>query len=48
VAQYNLALMYEYGKGIIKDVDKAIYWYEKSANLGDLDALSKLINLKSK
>ncbi len=28
--QYNLALMYESGNGIKKNIDKAIYWYEKS------------------
>src|SRR3989337_543335 len=29
VAQNNLAVMYEEGDGITKDIDKAIYWYEK-------------------
>ncbi|CAB4440975.1 unnamed protein product [Rhizophagus irregularis] len=40
-AQYNLALMFE-GDGITKDIGKAIYWYEKSAEQGDLDAKVKL------
>ncbi|GBB87800.1 hypothetical protein RclHR1_01430009 [Rhizophagus clarus] len=37
-AQYNLALMYEYGKGTEKNINQAIYWYEKSAKQGDQDA----------
>ncbi|GBC22483.2 kinase-like domain-containing protein [Rhizophagus irregularis DAOM 181602=DAOM 197198] len=41
-AQYNLALMFEEGDGITKDIGKAIYWYEKSAEQGDLDAQIKL------
>ncbi|EXX50613.1 Skt5p [Rhizophagus irregularis DAOM 197198w] len=45
-AQYNLAMMYEYGKGIVKNIDKAIYWYEKSAEQGDQDAQYKLKKLK--
>ena len=45
VAQYNLAFMYENGEGIIKDIDKAIYWYEKSAKQGDQDAQAKLEKL---
>ncbi|GET04723.1 kinase-like domain-containing protein [Rhizophagus clarus] len=34
VAQYNLGTMYENGKGITKDINKAIYWYEKAAKKG--------------
>ena len=30
------------GKGVTKDVDKAIYWYEKSAEQGDKYALKAL------
>ncbi|CAB4434878.1 unnamed protein product [Rhizophagus irregularis] len=32
MAQYNLALMYQYGKGITKDINKAIHWYENQLN----------------
>jgi TPR repeat protein len=43
VAQNNLALMYyEDGDGIIKDVDKAIYWFEKSAKQGYVLAINNL------
>ncbi|PKC53808.1 hypothetical protein RhiirA1_478526 [Rhizophagus irregularis] len=38
--------MYYEGKGIEKDVDLAIYWYEKSANQGDQDAQYILKELK--
>ena len=30
VAQSNLALCYEYGSGVTKDLEKAKYWKEKS------------------
>ncbi|RGB36597.1 kinase-like domain-containing protein [Rhizophagus diaphanus] len=30
VAQYNLSIMYEEGVGIKKDLDRAIYWYNRS------------------
>ncbi|STO59002.1 Putative TPR repeat protein [Canicola haemoglobinophilus] len=33
--QYNLALMYEEGKGVKQDYIEAVKWYEKSAELGD-------------
>ncbi|GET04704.1 kinase-like domain-containing protein [Rhizophagus clarus] len=36
-----------YEVGITKDVDKAIYWYEKSAKQGDQDAKYKIEKLKS-
>jgi len=35
VAQWNIGRLYYLGKGVTKDVDKAIYWYEKSAEQGD-------------
>ena len=31
-AQYDLALIYEYGKEVLTDKNQALYWYEKSAN----------------
>ncbi|UZO03820.1 uncharacterized protein OCT59_024221 [Rhizophagus irregularis] len=45
-AQYNLALMYEKGDGITKYIDKAIYWYKKSAKQGNQDAQNKLKKLQ--
>ncbi|RGB29655.1 hypothetical protein C1646_766345 [Rhizophagus diaphanus] len=34
ISQYNVALVYEFGKGIGKDLDLEIYWYKKSADQG--------------
>ena len=33
--QFNLALCYENGRGVAKDVEKAIGWYVKSASQGN-------------
>jgi TPR repeat protein len=35
IIQYNIAFMYENGQRIVKNINKAIYWYEKSAEQGD-------------
>jgi len=35
VAQWNIGRLYYLGKGVTKDLDEAIYWYEKSAEQGD-------------
>jgi TPR repeat protein len=42
MAQYYLAVMYENGDGIVRDKEKAIYWYKKSADKGLLRAQNKL------
>lgn len=34
-AQYQLAFMFNYGKGTMKDFNKAIYWYKKNINQTD-------------
>ncbi|PKK62195.1 kinase-like protein [Rhizophagus irregularis] len=47
-AQYNLAIMYENGEVTVKNIDKAIYWYKKSAGQGDQDAQNKLEKLKNR
>ncbi|GBB88070.1 hypothetical protein RclHR1_01460020 [Rhizophagus clarus] len=47
-AQHSLALMYESGDGIIKDINQAIYWYKNSSEQGNDDAkynLAKLLAL---
>ncbi|PKK76715.1 kinase-like protein [Rhizophagus irregularis] len=41
IAQYNLAIIYE----DVKDIDQAIYWFEKSANQGNQKAQNKLESL---
>ena len=48
VAQYNLALVYENGDGIVQDIDQAIYWYRKSAEQGYQSARNKLEKFKNK
>ena len=42
-AQMNsLGLRYERGEQVRKDIDKAIYWYKKAANLGEMYAQRNL------
>ena len=31
-AQNNLGMMYEFGDGVTKNFDQAIYWYQEAAN----------------
>ena len=45
-SQYNLALKYEFGTVVEKDIDKALYWYEKAAENGDEDAPIRIKWLK--
>ncbi|PKY62650.1 hypothetical protein RhiirA4_489506 [Rhizophagus irregularis] len=40
--------MYENGEGIVKNMNKAIYWYKKSAEQENKDAQNKLKKLKNK
>ena len=37
-AQYNLAVCYDYGVGVVQDNAKAVEWYTKAAEQGDADA----------
>jgi TPR repeat protein len=37
-AQLNIAAMYERGRGVERDMDKAAYWYRLAAANGDTDA----------
>lgn len=41
-AQYKLALCYHKANGVEEDFEKALYWYEQSANRGYLKAQSWL------
>lgn len=45
-AEYNLGVFYEQGIYVNKNLEKAIFWYEKAALKGHLDALSNLSLLK--
>jgi uncharacterized protein len=40
--QYNLALMYEYGNGVLQDYKEAIKWYTLAAEQGDAMAQNNL------
>lgn len=42
LAYYNIALKYDNGEGVEKDLEKAVYYYGKSAELGDALANRKL------
>jgi len=42
IAQFNLGLLYYWGRGVSRDYVKAIYWFRKSAEQGNADAQLKL------
>ena len=42
LAMFNLATMYDDGKGVPKDAGQAASWYRKAAELGDADAMYSL------
>ncbi len=44
VAQLQLGLLYESGEGTEKDLEKAIYWYNKEAENGNKINLVNVIN----
>lgn len=37
-AQFNLGVMYYYGKGVVQDYQQAIHWFEKAAEQGIVEA----------
>lgn len=41
-AMYSLGIAYEYGEGVEQDNNKALEWYEKSADLGYADAITNI------
>lgn len=41
-AQYNLALTYEYGRGVPQDYAEAVKWYRRAAEQGQTDAQNNL------
>jgi TPR repeat protein len=43
-----LAFIYENEEGIGKNINKAIYWYEKSAEQGNQNAQNRLKKLKKR
>ena len=47
-SQFELAHLYEYGKGVEKNIDKALEYYKKAAKHGDADAKYKIDLLEGK
>lgn len=45
VAMANLGIMYEYGRGVKRDINTAISWYKKAAAAGNSVAADNLANL---
>ena len=46
-AQYNLAWMYDNGKGVTQDYKEAVKWFQLAAINGDDHAKQKLANFAS-
>lgn len=44
-AQYNLALMYRNGKGVLKDDTEAVKWHLKAAEKGNAGAQTNLASM---
>jgi TPR repeat protein len=44
-AMTYLGRMYEHGRGVKKDVKRALVWYKKAATLGDEYARKKVLEL---
>lgn len=42
VAQYNMGIMYEEGRGVAKSKSEAIKWYRRAANHGYREAILRL------
>jgi TPR repeat protein len=42
IAQYNLGVMYDKGRGVVQDYGQAVKWYHRAAEQGDADAQIKL------
>ena len=42
---WSVALCYENGTGVEKNIDKAVYWYKKGAEKGDADCKEALKRL---
>lgn len=46
VSQYNVAILYEDGRGVDKSLCDAVYWYKLASDQNDQNALNKLGYLK--
>ncbi len=45
-AQNCLGSIYRSGEGVEKDLEKALYWYEKAAKQGDIEAQEIITQIK--
>jgi TPR repeat protein len=48
VALFKLGILYEYGEGVTKNLDRAISYYQKAASHGHGPAKTKLTHLSQK
>lgn len=46
-AHFNLALLYETGRGVQQDFEKAVDLYHKAAEMGDADSMYQLVRRRS-
>ena len=44
-AMWSVALCYEDGTGVEKNIDKAVYWYKKGAEKGETNCKEALTRL---
>jgi hypothetical protein len=47
-AQYNVGILYQFGLGVVQDVQKAVDWYQKSSEAGFADATAHMGDLYAK
>lgn len=46
-AQFHMGMIYFYGEGVEKDIDKAMEWWKKAMRSGHVDAAYRLSELKT-
>ncbi|MBN2870750.1 MAG: SEL1-like repeat protein [Campylobacterales bacterium] len=46
-AQFYMGMLYFYGEGVDKDVDKAMEWWKKAMKQGNRDAAYRLSEIKT-
>ena len=46
-AQFHMGMIYFYGEGVEKDIDKAMEWWRKAMRSGHVDAAYRLSELKT-
>lgn len=46
-AQFHMGMIYFYGEGVEKDIDRAMEWWRKAMRRGHVDAAYRLSELKT-